>query len=244
MSDDDRNNADDQDQNGTGDTGSNDDGGKPAGDPPKPGTGDDKGGDKGTGDSGKPNGDQDGGSGGTDWRKHAKTWEGRAGEHKTAREKAERERDEQAQTLAAVRKAFGLDEDETDPEKVAEQAQATVAERDAEIRAMKVERGAEKAARKAGADVDALTDSRQFATEAAQLDPADDGFGDAMAALVERYVEDNPARFKAGAGKETPPPSSADMTGGGEPKGSASKDTDDMEEVRKRRHKRRGFSED
>lgn len=157
--------------------------------------------------------------------KHMRTWQTRAGENKTRAEKAEQERDEQAKTLAAVRKAFGLDQDEADPNKVAEQAQQTVAERDRELRAMRVERAAEKAARKAGADVDRLTDSRAFATAAAKLDPADDGFGDAMTALVEKHLDEHPhLRAKS---DDPPPPSNEDMRNGGEGAGAGGSGSDD-----------------
>ncbi|MCO7195391.1 hypothetical protein [Pseudonocardia sp. McavD-2-B] len=183
----------------------------------------------GSGDGGS-NGSDKGGDGDdelTRTKKHMRTWETRAGENKGRAEKAEKERDDANATLAAVRKAFGLDQDEDDPKKVAEQAQQTAAEKDRELRAMKVERAAERSARKAGADVDKLTDSRAFVDATAKLDPSADSFADDMGALVEKFLEDRP-HFKAQP--DTPPPSSQDMTGGGEGgKGGESTDSDDLD---------------
>lgn len=179
----------------------------------------------GSGESGSNAGDKGGeGDDLSTVKKHMRTWQERAGENKGRAEKAEKERDEHAQTLAAVRKAFGLDQDEDDPKKVAEQAQNTAAEKDLELRAMRLDRAAEKAGRKAGADVDRLTDSKAFNTASAKLDPESDSFADDMAALVEKFLDDHP-HLKAKT--ETPPPSSQDMTDGGEGGGSGGGSTDD-----------------
>jgi hypothetical protein len=188
--------------------------------------------------TGTPNDGGNGGSAGddgTDWKGRSRTWEDRAKQNKTAAEQAARERDEANATLAAVRKAFGLDgADEEDPKTAAEKAARERDEKDAELRTLRLERAAEKAGRKAGADVDALLDSRSFANAVAKLDPTDDGFDDDLAALVDKALDSNP-RLKAE--KPTPPPSTTDMTGGGE-QGKAA-DPDDIDSIREARRKRR-----
>ncbi|GAB3213313.1 hypothetical protein GCM10027294_43700 [Marinactinospora endophytica] len=136
----------------------------------------------------------------------------KAKEAETAREQAETER--QA-TLDAIARALGLNEQEPpDPEELARQltaAQEATAAREAELRQLRVERAAERAARTHDADVDTLLDSRAFTTALAKLDPSDEGFADALDELVKTTVEANPKYKLAG---QAPTTSSADFAGG------------------------------
>lgn len=188
---------------------------------------------------GKPNGDapaQKSGESDTDWKARSRQHEDRAKQSRAEAATAAAERDKLATVLDGLRKA--LDPDgagkSDDPAEIAARA---VAEREAtaaELRLLKVERGAERAARKAGADVDALLDSRAFLARLEKLDPADSGFADDVAAAVDATLKDNP-RLKA----QGPPPASgtADMSGGGD-QGSGKPMT--IDERRAERRKRNG----
>lgn len=200
-------------------------------DPPadgKPATGDTDGQDDDT--------DTDTDGDGTDWKARSRTWEDRAKANRTAAEKAAADRDNANATLDAVRNAFGLDDDKDDPQTVAEKATAAAAEKDAELRALRIERAAEKVGRRAGADVDALLDSRGFAAKVGNLDPAVDTFDTDLRSIIDKALDDNP-RLKA-AQSTAPPPSSVDMTGGGE-NGNNSPNPDDIDAIRKARSQRR-----
>lgn len=89
--------------------------------------------------------------------------------------------------------ALGLKEGTDAP--TAEDLTNQLAERDAEVRTMRTERAAEQAARKHGADVEALLDSRAFTAKLADLDPSAASFSDDLDALVAAEVEANP-RYK------------------------------------------------
>lgn len=178
-----------------------------------------------TGDPAKPaDGD------GTDWKARARQWESQSKANKDAAS----ERDKLSGVLENLRKALDPDgAKDDDPATVAERA---VAERDAdraELRLLKAERGAERAARKAGADVDLLLDSNGFLQRLAKLDPAADSF----AADVEQAVADalaaNP-RLKA-ASTPPPPPANADLTGGGEGGTGGPQTIDQAREARRKR---------
>ena len=146
----------------------------------------------------------------TDWKAHARTWENRAKRDKDAAAKAVADKEAADAKLAAVLKAAGLAPDD-DPAKAAEKA---AAERDAlatENRALRIERAAEKAGRKAGADVDALIDSRGFVAALADLDPTSSDFTDRLDAAVKTALEANP-RLRA---TTSPPPRSVTDTATG-----------------------------
>ncbi|WP_053619627.1 hypothetical protein [Nocardiopsis sp. NRRL B-16309] len=124
------------------------------------------------------------------------------------------EQRQQAQ-MDAIAKALGLKDDDAppDPEKLTAQLTETAKERDAtqaELRTMRVERAAEKAAREHGADVDTLLDSRSFANKLAGLDPTDSGFSEAVSDLVRATVDSNP-KYKAA---QVATSSSADFSSG------------------------------
>jgi hypothetical protein len=122
----------------------------------------------------------------------------------------------QQEQMDAIAKALGLKEDDAppNPEELTKQltaAQQQAQERDAELRTLRVERAAEKAARAHDADVDALLDSRAFTTKLAKLDPTDDGFAAALDELVKTTVDSNP-KYKATG--PAPTASSADFSSG------------------------------
>jgi hypothetical protein len=87
-----------------------------------------------------------------------------------------------------VKKITGKDDD-TDPEKLAQDL--TAAQRDA--RATKVEVAVLKSASKHDADPALLADSRSFMDSIADLDPADDDFKSKLDAAIKKAVEDNAA---------------------------------------------------
>lgn len=126
----------------------------------------------------------------------------------------EAEQRQQAQ-MDAIAKALGLKDDDTppDPEELTKQltaAQEQAQQRETELRTMRVERAAEKAAREHGADVDTLLDSRSFAQKLAGLDPTDSGFSEAVSDLVKTTVDSNP-KYKAAQAAAS---SSADFSSG------------------------------
>jgi hypothetical protein len=91
--------------------------------------------------------------------------------------------------MQRLAKALGLTEDEKpDPERLAKD----LASRDSDLRDARVELAVIKAAGKAGADPDALTDSRAFMDRIRKLDPADDDFTGKVRDLIKAAVDDNP----------------------------------------------------
>jgi hypothetical protein len=99
------------------------------------------------------------------------------------------------QQLAAVAKALGLDTGEKpDPEALAKQL--TAAQDTA--RTTQVELATYRRAAKAGADPDALLDSRSFLDSVRELDPASATFGDDVEAAIKKAIKEN-ARLKAGS---------------------------------------------
>jgi hypothetical protein len=116
--------------------------------------------------------------------------------------------------LDAALKALGLTPDgKTDP---AEQLKAAATERDKAVsraRDTAIELAVYKSAGKAGADPDAVLDSRGFLSSVAELDPDAADFTDKVAAAIKAAVKANPklsATAGQGAGKQ-----GADHTGGG-----------------------------
>jgi len=113
--------------------------------------------------------------------------------------------------LDAVLSALGL-KSADDP---AEAAKTAAAQRDAalaEAKQVKVENAVLRAARKAGADPEALTDSRSFMKQLDAIDPAADDFSAQVEAAINKAVEVNP-----GLKPVTPPSRSGGPVGGGAP---------------------------
>jgi len=135
----------------------------------------------------------------------------------------------QAALTKSIGKALGLikDDETPDPAKLTERLTAA----QSEARLLKIERAAEKAARKHGADVDALIDSRSFADKLGKLDPTADTFTDELDALVRTTVDANP-KLKA---TQAAAASGAEFTGGsGEASTDAGgKSVDDMRKILK-----------
>lgn len=166
---------------------------------------------------GKPNGkpgDDKPGDGGTDWKSRARQHEDAAKAARKERADALADRDKLSKVLDGLRKALDPDGAGKDasPEELAKQAAQQAEQARAEVKLAKVELAAERAARRAGADVDALLDSRQFLTAIADLDPADDKFAEQVDEAVKAAIEARPS-LKANAPK--PRSGAADMTGGG-----------------------------
>lgn len=169
--------------------------------------------DKGT--EGEPNGrapgrpkDDD-----ADWKSRARQHEDTSKARKKDLDAALADRDKLSGVLDGLRKALDPDGDKSaDPAELAKQATSERDQAKAEVRLARVELAAERAARKAGADVDALLDSRTFLTRLADLDPTDDGFAAAVETAVREAVKERPS-LKS----NTAPPRSgnADMTSGG-----------------------------
>lgn len=149
----------------------------------------------------------------TKLRREAANYRTQRNEFKTAAETAaaekaaaEKQRDDLTAILQGINKALNPGADETpDPAKLAEQLAARDADlaklaedKDREIRNLRVERAAEAAARKAGADVQALLDSRSFSAAVTKLDPTSETFADDLASAVTAAMEANP-RLKADA---------------------------------------------
>lgn len=134
---------------------------------------------------------------GDDLKAEARKWEHRSKSNKRERDEAVQARDQANATLEALRKALDPNSSqEEDPREVADRATKERDAKDQELRALRLERAAEKAAHKHGADPIALVDSRAFITELGKLDPADDGFTSDLNQLVTDTLEQSP-RLKA-----------------------------------------------
>lgn len=134
-----------------------------------------------------------------------------AAKHRNDKKTTEQELSQYKGKLDQLRKALDPDaSQEEDPAKVAERATQERDEKDKELRELRIERASEKAARKHGADSDALTDSKSFAKQASELDPTAEDFAEQMDALVKSTVDANP---KLRAAQATPR-SGSEFTGG------------------------------
>lgn len=147
-----------------------------------------------------------------DTRKDAGDQRHKAKEYETAAQQAQRERED---FLDRIAKAAGWKSDDAppDPDELAKQltaAQEATSAREAELRTLRVERAAEKAAREHGADVDTLLDSRSFANKLSDLDPTADDFAATVSDLVKTTVDSNP-KYKA---VQAAASSSADFSSG------------------------------
>lgn len=193
-------------------------------------------------DQGKPNGKPgDGGKAddGDDWKARARQHEDRAKAHKKAADEALAERDGLKTVLDNLRKALDPDsaQKDADPAELAKQATQQAEQARAEVKLAKVELAAERSARRAGADVDALLDSRTFLAKLADLDPTDDGFAAAVDDAVKAALKERPSLKAATA----PPAKSgnADMTGAGGGSGATTKSGKSrIDEIRKEKYGR------
>lgn len=114
--------------------------------------------------------------------------------------------------LARITQALGITpEGKPDPERLAQE----LTESQQRARSTQVEFAVWRAAQKAGADADALLDSRAFADSLAALDPADKTFTANVERAVTAAIEANP-RYKATGGPSVaaPPDPAPDRSGG------------------------------
>lgn len=158
-----------------------------------------------TGDGKKPNIDGD-----VDKDRVARTIAAARAAEKKAKDDAKADRDR----LAAVLKAAGLTPDgKTDP---ADALKTMATERDqavAKARQNAVELAVYKSAGKAGADADAVLDSRGFLTSVADLDPDAGDFADKVTDALKSAVKANP-KLAATQGGQGPARQGADHSGG------------------------------
>lgn len=99
-----------------------------------------------------------------------------------------------ASLLAEIGKALGFTKDEApDPEKLTAQLEEMTRAQKTAL----VENAVLKAAGKAGADVEALLDSRSFVDRVGKLDPAADDFAERIGEEIKTAVKNNP-RLSAG----------------------------------------------
>jgi len=118
--------------------------------------------------------------------------------------------------LAAILRAAGLTPDgKEDPAEQLKAARESADKATARARQTAVELAVYKSAGKAGADPDAVLDSRSFLTAVADLDPEDSDFADKITDAIKTAVKNNPklaagtAGQGSGAGRQ-----GADHTGG------------------------------
>ncbi|NIL56719.1 hypothetical protein [Salinispora arenicola] len=121
------------------------------------------------------------------------------------------EQDQQAK-LDAVQVALGLKPDpKTDPAATAAKVAKELTDAQARIGELTIENALFKLAGKAGADVDALTDSRTFMKQLAALDPSATDFDKAVGQAIRDAVKSNP---KLALGGQGPARQGADHNGG------------------------------
>ncbi|MBE0430104.1 MAG: hypothetical protein IBX61_09595 [Thermoleophilia bacterium] len=102
---------------------------------------------------------------------------------------ARKAKDETEKKLKAIAKALGV---EGDDEPDVDALQKKLDKASAEMKSLKIERAISRAAKKHGADAEALADSRSFLQDAEALDLDDDGFAGELDSLVEAAVKNNP----------------------------------------------------
>lgn len=128
-----------------------------------------------------------------------------SGRYRDERNQAKQDADAR---VAAILKAAGIETDEgTDPEQAAADDRKARETAEADARAARVELAVHRAAPGKNADATALLDSRAFQARVQDLDPTD---SDALAAAIDKAVEDNPRLAATQAAAR----SSADFTGG------------------------------
>lgn len=136
-----------------------------------------------------------------------------------ARDDAKREKDlrlkteqDQQAKLDAVLVALGLKPDpKTDPAATAAKVAKELTDAQARIGELTIENALFKLAGKAGADVDALTDSRTFMKQLAALDPSATDFEKTVGQAIRDAVKSNP---KLALGGQGPARQGADHNGG------------------------------
>jgi hypothetical protein len=163
--------------------------------------------------SGKDSGQSGSGAdGGTDWEAkyreaigHSREWEKRAKANSGATEELEKLKaanmTEQEKAVAAAEKAGRT--------AAAQEAQAEIEKRDAQLRELTIRDAVRDRAEKHGAKATALLDSLSFRQKIADLDPSAKTFGANLDDAIKAAVKDNPAFAAQTAGK-----SGGDLSGG------------------------------
>ncbi|HEY8985665.1 MAG TPA: hypothetical protein VIU15_39605 [Streptomyces sp.] len=193
-----------------GQSGSGESGQSGQGDTGGSGTGGDQGGQQ----SGQGSGQSGSGSGeSTDWEAkyketlaHSREWEKRAKANSGAADELEKLKaanlTDQEKAVAAAEKAGRT--------AAAQEAQAEIEKRDAQLRELTVRDAVRERAEKHGARASALLDSVSFRQKIADLDPAAKTFGANLDDAIKAAVKDNPGTFASQiAGK-----SGGDLSGG------------------------------
>lgn len=113
-----------------------------------------------------------------------------AAKHRTTAAATKAEQDKLAKILADIGKALNPDAEgeQADPAKLTQQ----LAEREQALTRERVENAAYRAAARAGANPDALLDSRAFLTAVHKLDPTADTFTADLESAIKTAVETNP----------------------------------------------------
>ena len=142
--------------------------------------------------------------------------------------------------------SFGIlpeEAEEVDPAQLIADAQALAAEkdkvareRDRAAREARVELEVFRSAATAGADANALLDSRSFLKSIKGIDPAAEGARDAILTAIEAAVEDNP---RLSAAPAIPTRSGGDLSGGNGEPDSGAPEPMDIDSLRARRAARR-----
>lgn len=131
-------------------------------------------------------------------------------QHRATVRQTAKERDDAKALAERITAAIKGEDGQQDPEKLNE----LLTEKDQRIRQLTTEQAAERAIRKHKGDHETLLDSRTFTDALGKLDPDDDGFTDALDALVKDTVASSD-RYRA---RKPRPGSGSGEHGGGEPK--------------------------
>lgn len=146
--------------------------------------------------------------------------------------------EEAKQSLAQqIGKAIGLVADDAPPNP--DDLLKQLSGKDSELRQSRVELALYRAAAKAGADADALLDSRSFLSNVDKLDVTSDTFSADLASVIKQAVEANPKL--ATATGPVPPRSGGEITGGSGERHNTNPEDESIEDHRKARRKRRGI---
>lgn len=168
----------------------------------------------------------DTGADGTDWKAEAEKWKALARKHEDRSKASQQELTEaqkqqadktaqQDRILKLLAEKAGVQIDDgaaPDPDKL--NADLAAARADARQRA--VELAVYRSAGKAGADADALLDSRAFQKAVADLDPGADDFADKVTAAIGTVLEANPRYKLPEPAKQEPPKPTVAKSGAGD----------------------------
>jgi hypothetical protein len=135
----------------------------------------------------------------TDWKAEAEKWKGLARKHEDRAKQNEAAKTAEADRVAAILKAAGIETEESDPVKALETtrtANQTLAE---ENRSLKLQIAIASAAGKHGADQSLLVPVLTHSGKLSNLDPASDTFAQELDTIVKAEVTANPKLRSAAA---------------------------------------------